>query len=65
MTGLIKKNFETKEISKKLLNDFYKLENKNSLEFLSIDKKYYIVELINSSKIQKNKNDKEKNSDLN
>ena len=58
-TGLIKKNFESKKISKKLINDFYKLEKKNSLEFLSIDKKYYIVELINSSKIQKNKNDKE------
>ena len=32
---------------------FMKLENKNSLEFLNIDKKYYIAELIRDSKIQK------------
>ncbi len=56
-TGLIKKNDNTKELDKKLIDNFYKLENENSLEFITVDKKYYLVEMIKSSKIQKDKND--------
>ncbi len=58
-TGLIKKNNITKKLDKKLLKNFFNIKNKNSLDFVNIDKKYYIVTMTKSSKIQKNKNDKE------
>ncbi len=57
-TGLIKKNNNNKISDKKLLEGFFKIKNKNSLEFLNINKKYYLVEITKSSKIQKDKNDK-------
>ena len=58
-TGLIKKNNITKKLDKKLLKNLFNIKNKNSLDFVNIDKKYYIVTMTKSSKIQKNKNDKE------
>ena len=57
-TGLIKIDNKTKQLSKRLLSSFFKLKNNNSPEFMTVEKKYYVVEMTNSSKIQKNKNDK-------
>ncbi len=54
-TGLINKKNDTK-INKKLLQNLFKIEIKNTLEFISIDKKYYVVEMINISQKQKSKN---------
>ena len=54
-TGLInKKNYS--KLSENLLKNFFKIQKENTLEFLSIDKKYYLVELLKISKIQKDKN---------
>ena len=61
-TGLINKKNNLK-INKKLVESFFKIEKKNILEFINIDKKYYVVELTNISKKQKDKNNIEvKNS---
>ncbi len=58
-TELIKKNNVSKQLSEKLISSFYKLENLNSPEFLAVDKKYYLAEMIESKTLKKNKNEKE------
>ncbi len=54
-TGLINKKNNLK-INQKLVENFFKIEKENILEFINIDKKYYVVELTNISKKQKDKN---------
>ena len=46
-------------MSEKLISSFYKLENLNSPEFLTVDKKYYLAEMTESKTLKKNKNEKE------
>ncbi len=57
-TGLINRQNKSK-INEKLIENFFKLEKENTVEFISLDKKYYIVELKKASQIQKNIDDKE------
>ena len=57
-TGLINKQNNSK-ISKNLIQSFFKLKEEKIVEFISLDKKYYLAELIEVSQIQKNINNKE------
>ncbi len=58
ITGLINIDGNSK-INKKLSQILFKIKNKNSVEFINLEKKYYIVELTKISQIQKDKNNKE------
>ncbi len=57
-TGLINKQNNSK-ISKNLIQSFFKLKEEKIVEFISLDKKYYLAELIEVSQIQKNIKNKE------
>ncbi len=57
-TGLINKKNDSK-LDKKIIQSFFKLKKENTVEFINLDKKYYIVELIKISQVQKDKNDKD------
>ncbi len=46
-------------INKKILNSFFKIDKEESVEFLSINEKYYIVKLTKNSKVPKDLNNKE------
>ena len=65
VTGLININNENtsrqnnNKIDKKLVKSFFKIKKKNVVEFISLDKKYYIFEMTKSTQIQKDKNNKE------
>ena len=48
-----KKNNVSKQLSEKLISSFYKLENLNSPEFLTVDKKYYLAEMTESKTLKK------------
>ena len=57
-TGAIRKK-ENSILNKKLIESFFKIEKNNVVEFISFNEKYYIVQLIKKSQIQKNKDDKD------
>ncbi len=57
ITGLINRN-DTK-IDKKLIQSFFKIKKENIAEFISLEKRYYIVQLTKISQNQKDKNNKE------
>ena len=57
-TGAIRKK-ESSILNKKLIESFFKIEKNNVVEFISFNEKYYIVQLIKKSQIQKNKDDKD------
>ena len=57
-TGAIRKK-ENTILNKKLIESFFKIEKNNVVEFISFNEKYYIVQLIKKSQIQKNKDDKD------
>ncbi len=63
-TGFISNNLkdingnEIKEINKKIFENLSKIENINTLEFLNIDEKFYIAELIETKRVQKKINNK-------
>ncbi len=56
-TGLINNEGNSK-ISKKLAQSFFKIDKENVVEFINLEKKYYIVEATKVSQIQKDKNNK-------
>ncbi len=70
-TGLInsknkKSNGEVNtSISKKILEKLFAIEKKEITEFISVEDKYYIAELIKTSKIDKDKNSKEVRDSVN
>ena len=70
-TGLInsknkKSNGEVNtSISKKILEKLFAIEKKEITEFISVEDKYYIAELIETSKIDKDKNSKEVRNSIN
>ena len=57
-TGLII-NKENSKINKKLVSNFFNIQKENLVEFLNIDKKYYIVEMTKVVESQKDLNNKE------
>ncbi len=57
-TGLIN-NKENSKINKKLVSNFFNIQKENLVEFLNIDKKYYIVEMTKVVESQKDLNNKE------
>ena len=57
VTGLINKGNKSK-IDKKLVQALLKLKDENIVEFVNLEKKYYMVQLTKVSEIQKDKNDK-------
>ncbi len=58
ITGLINQK-ENSKINKKIAQSFLKIDKKNIVEFITLDKNYYIVEMTNISQVQKGKNNKE------
>ena len=50
---------ENTSISEKILEKLFKIEKKDITEFITVEDKYYIAELIETSKIYKDKNSKE------
>ena len=57
VTGLINKENKSK-IDKKLVQALLKLKDENIVEFVNLEKKYYMVQLTKVSEIQKDKDDK-------
>tara|TARA_B100001057_G_scaffold467921_1_gene526543 strand:- start:2859 stop:4289 length:1431 start_codon:yes stop_codon:yes gene_type:complete len=57
-TGLINQKGNS-EINEKLAQRFFKIQKENTLEFVNFEKKYYLVEMLKVSQVQKDKNDKE------
>ena len=57
MTGLINQENKSK-IDKNLVKAFFKIENKNIVEFINLEKKYYVVQMTKVSQTQKDKNNK-------
>ena len=57
VTGLINKGNKSK-IDKKLVQALLKLKDENIVEFVNLEKKYYMVQLTKVSEIQKDKDDK-------
>ena len=58
MTGLI--NLENKsKVDTNLIKTFFKIKNENTVEFINLEKKYYVVQMTEVSQIQKDKNNKE------
>ena len=58
VTGLININ-ENSQIKEKVIQSFFKIEKENIVEFITLDKKYYVVEMTNVSTVQKDKSNKE------
>ncbi len=64
-TGLVNeknKNTDKKistKLNEKIVNRFFKIKQQNIVEFINLDKKYFIVELTKKTLIQKDKNSKE------
>ncbi len=64
-TGLVNKknkNIDKKissRLNEKIINRFFKIKQQNIVEFINLDKKYFIVELTKKTLIQKDKNSKE------
>ena len=57
-TGLLNKEGNSK-IDKKLAEIFFKIEKENTLEFITIEKKFYLVEMTKVSQVQKDLNNKD------
>ena len=58
VTGLI--NLENKsKVDTNLIKTFFKIKNENTVEFINLEKKYYVVQMTEVSQIQKDKNNKE------
>ncbi len=62
-TGLINTNGNTK-INKELAKNFFKLEKENTLEFINLNKKYYVVQVSKVSQIQKDIKNKDVRSSI-
>ncbi len=64
-TGLVNKknkNIDKKistKLNEKIVDRFFKIKQQNIVEFINLDKKYFIVELTKKTLIQKDKNSKE------
>ena len=58
ITGLINQENKSK-IDANLVKTFFKIKNENTVEFINLEKKYYVVQMTKVSQIQKDKNDKE------
>jgi len=56
---------ENTSISEKILEKLFKIEKKDITEFITVEDKYYIAELIETSKIYKDKNSKEVRDSVN
>ena len=56
---------ENTSISEKILEKLFAIEKKEITEFISVEDKYYIAELIKTSKIDKDKNSKEVRDSVN
>ena len=56
---------ENTSISEKILEKLFNIEKKDITEFITIEDKYYIAELIETSKIDKDKNSKEVRDSVN
>ena len=56
---------ENTSISEKILEKLFKIEKKDITEFITVEDKYYIAELIETSKIDKDKNSKEVRDSVN
>ena len=57
VTGLINQENKSK-IDTNLVRAFFKLKNENIVEFIELEKKYYVVQMTKVSQIQKDKNNK-------
>ena len=57
-TGKLNKKGNSK-IDKKLVENFFKIQKENVLEFITIDKKFYLVEMTKISQVQKDQNNKD------
>ena len=62
-TGLINTNGNTK-INQELAKNFFKLEKENTLEFINLNKKYYVVQVSKVSQIQKDIKNKDVRSSI-
>ncbi len=58
MTGLINQGNKSK-VDTNLVKAFFKIKNENIVEFINLEKKYYVVQMIKVSEIQKDKDNKE------
>ena len=58
ITGLINQNNKSK-MDANLVKTFFKMKNENTMEFINLKKKYYIVQMTKVSQIQKDKNNKD------
>ena len=56
---------ENTSISEKILEKLFNIEKKDITEFITVEDKYYIAELIETSKIDKDKNSKEVRDSVN
>ena len=56
---------ENTSISEKILEKLFNIEKKDITEFITVEDKYYIAELIETSKIDKDKNSKEVRNSIN
>ena len=59
VNGINSEGEKNKIIDKKIVNNFFKINNEGSIDFLNIGEKYYIVQLTKESKVFKDLNNKE------